>query len=163
MAAAASLPGCSIKARDMVSVKSLQAKIAAQLAATFSIAKPAVRCPSAVPAQAGSPFSCRTALYGQPLVVKGKVLGSRGQVEVKPADAVVATSQAEAMLADKLSGVFRQRAVVSCRLPPLLVAAPKRRFACTATLGKVKRQLVVTVTASSGALSYKVLPYRPGP
>lgn len=157
--AAIALSGCSIKARDTISAKDLEAKISAQLAGTFSIAKPAVHCPAAVPAAAGSKFTCKTTLYGQALTVNGKVTGPRGQVEVKPATAVVVTSEAEAELGKKLSESFRQPTDVSCDVPSLLVATPGRKFSCTATVGTIKRQLAVKVLGTSGALSYKVLPY----
>jgi hypothetical protein len=158
--AALSLSGCSIKARDTISAKSLEAEIAARLAATFAIPKPPVHCPAAVPAQAGSDFTCTAALYGQALAVKGTVTGPRGQVEVKPANAVVVTAEAETKLAKKLSETFHQRTEVACDVPPVLVATPGRSFGCTAALGAIKRRLAVTVTGS-GALSYRVLPYEP--
>jgi len=160
LAATLALSGCSIKARDTVSAASLEAKIAAQLASTFRITKPEVHCPKSVLAQAGSKFTCTTALYGQALEVKGEVTGSRGQVEVKPANAVVVTANAESELANKLRPTFHHPVVVSCAVPPLLVASPGRGFSCTATIGNIKRQLAVSVTGDAGALSYQVLPYK---
>jgi Domain of unknown function (DUF4333) len=158
--AALALSSCSIKARDTVSAASLEAEIAAQLASTFHISKPKVHCPRSVPAQAGSKFACSTHLYGQALKVEGKVTGSRGQVEVKPANAVVNTVTAETELAKRLQPTFHHPVKVSCSVPPLLVATAGRGFRCTATIGDIKRQLAVTVTGNTGALSYRVLPYK---
>lgn len=119
-----------------------------------------MHCPRSVPAEAGSKFTCTTTLDGQALKVNGSVTGSRGQVEVKPATAVVVTKTAEAELGQRLEKTFHQAVGLSCDVPALLVATPGRHFGCTATVGTIKRQLAVTVTGRAGALSYRVLPYK---
>lgn len=160
LAAALVLAGCSIKARDTVSAASLEADIAGQLARSYGIAKPPVHCPRSVPAEKGSKFTCTAELDGQALLVNGKVTGPRGQVEVKPASAVVVTEHAEAELAKRLEKTFHLHVGLTCAAPALLVATPGKHFGCTAHLGTVERQLVVTVTGSAGALNYRVLPYK---
>ena len=154
------LSSCSFKAADTVSAASLEADIANQLARSYQIAKPPVHCPRSVPAVAGSKFTCTATLDSQALKVNGSVTGSRGQVVVKPATAVVATKVAEAELAKRLQGTFHQKVGLICHVPALLVATQGRRFGCTATVGTIKRQLAVTVTGNAGALSYRVLPYK---
>lgn len=154
------LGGCSIKARDTVSAASLEADIAGQLAMSYHIPKPPVNCPRSVPAQVGSTFTCTATVDSQSLKVNGKVTGTRGQVEVKPATAVVATKAAEADLAKRLKKTFDQAVRLKCQAPALLVATPGRSFGCTVMVGTIKRQLVVSVTGHSGALSYRVLPYK---
>lgn len=160
LVAALVLTGCSIKARDTVSAASLEADIAGQLSTSYQIPKPPVNCPRSVPARAGSKFTCTATLDGQRLKVNGNVTGTHGQVEVKPATAVVVTKTAEADLAKRLKKTFHQAVGLECRAPALLVATPGRSFGCTATVGTIKRQLVVSVTGHSGALSYRVLPYK---
>jgi hypothetical protein len=154
------LASCSVKARATISAKDLEAKIAAGLASTFHTPKPAVTCPTKVPAQAGTKFTCTSNLYGQHLVVNGEVTGPRGNVEIKPAQAVIVASEAEAELARRLSATFRRQVSVACRVPALVVASPGRRFGCSVDVGTIQRQLAVTVTGTAGALSYRLLPYR---
>lgn len=160
LVAAAVLSSCSLTAADTVSAASLETDIAGQLASSYRIPKPPVHCPRSVPAVAGHKFTCTATLDGQALKVKGTVTSSRGQVEVRPATAVVVTKAAEAELAGHLKTTFRRTVGLSCRLPALLVATPGRRFSCTVTVGTIKRQLAVTVTGTAGALSYRVLPYK---
>ena len=160
LVAALVLAGCSIKARDTVSAASLEADIAGQLATSYQIPKPPVKCPRAVPAQVGSQFTCTATLDGQSLMVNGHVTGPHGRVEVKPAAAVVVTKAAERDLSKRLERTFHQAVALKCRAPALLVATPGRSFGCTATVGTIERQLVVSVTGHSGTLSYRVLPYR---
>jgi hypothetical protein len=155
------LVGCSVKARDTMSARSLETDIGSQLAATYHIARPPVQCPSAVPAQVDSRFTCTVSLDRQVLTVDGEVTGPRGQVEVRPASAVVVTSNAETQIADNLEGTFHQRARVSCSAPALLVARPGRTFDCQVDVGAVRLPVVVTVTSLGGALHYRVLPARP--
>jgi|GEM_PF-6342577 len=160
LVAALAITGCSVKARPEISAKDLEAEIASQLASTFHISKPAVSCPTKVPAQLGSKFTCTATLDGQALVVNGAVTNARGKVEVKPAQAVIVTSAAEAELARRLSGTFHQQVSVSCHAPALVVASPGRQFGCTVDVGTIKRQLAVRATGRAGALSYRLLPYR---
>jgi hypothetical protein len=155
------LTGCSIKARDLLSAASVEAKIATQLADSYGVVRPRVHCPAAVPAAVGSRFTCTTDLDGQALTVSGEVAGPRGSVAVRPAVAVVVVGQARRQIGRDLARTFALPVVVSCPAPALLVAPPGRSFACTAEVGGVQRQVVVTVTSTTGALRLRVLPYRP--
>jgi hypothetical protein len=161
LVAVSALTGCSVKARDLLSAASLEAKISTQLAQSYGIPPPRVHCPDAVPAVAGSRFSCATELDGQPLTVSGEVAGPRGSVAVKPAAAVVVIAQARAQIDRDLSHSFDMTVEVSCSAPALLVAPPGRTFGCTAEVGGIQRQVVVTVTSTTGTLRLRLLPYSP--
>jgi hypothetical protein len=161
LVALSAVAGCSVKARDLLSAASLQAKISAQLAESYGVPPPHVHCPAAVPAVVGSSFSCTTRLDGQPLTMSGEVAGPRGSVAVKPATAVVVVAEARAQIGRALARTFDMTVGVSCSAPALLVAPPGRTFGCTAEVGGVQRQVVVTVTTTTGTLRLRLLPYRP--
>jgi hypothetical protein len=161
LVAVGALAGCSVKARDLLSAASLEAKISTQLAQSYGIRPPRVHCPDAVPAAVGSRFSCTTELDGQPLTVSGEVAGPRGSVAVKPAAAVVVIAQARAQIDRDLARTFDVTVGVSCSAPALLVAPPGRTFGCTAEVGGIHRQVVVTVTSTTGTLRLRLLPYSP--
>jgi hypothetical protein len=161
LVAVGALAGCSVKARDLLSAASLEAKISAQLQLSYGISPPHVHCPDAVPAVVGSRFSCTTELDGQPLTVSGEVAGPRGSVTVKPAAAVVVIAHARAQIDRDLAHTFDMAVGVSCSAPPLLVAPPGRSFACTAEVGGIQRHVVVTVTSTTGTLRLRLLPYSP--
>ncbi len=96
LATLGTLAGCSVKARDLLSAASLEAKISAELAHSYGVSPPHVHCPNAVPAVIGSRFACATHLDGQPLTVSGDVSGPQGSVAVRPATAVVVVAEARA-------------------------------------------------------------------
>jgi hypothetical protein len=155
------LTGCSVKARDMLSAASVEAEIGAQLAHSYGVPPPRVHCPAAVPAQIGSRFTCTTELDGQALTVSGEVAGARGSVSVRPDAAVIVLAAAQTQIGRDLARTSGMVVKVSCSAPALLVARPGRTFACTAEVGGVQRQVVVTVTSPAGTLSPRLLPYRP--
>jgi hypothetical protein len=159
--AVSALAGCSIKARDLLSATSVEAKISAQLADSYSIPPPHVHCPADMPAAVGSTFSCTTELDGQPLTVSGRVVGPRGSVAVKPATAVVVIADARVQISRDLARTFGASVAVSCAAPALLVAPPGRTFDCMAEVDGIQRQVAVTVTATAGTLRPRLLPYRP--
>ena len=161
LTAVGALGGCSIKARDLLSAASVEAKISAQLAASYGVAPPRVHCPSAVPAEVGSRFSCTTELDGQPLTVSGEVAGPRGSVAVKPATAVIVVADARLQISRELARTFGVTVGLSCSAPVLLVARPGNTFYCVAFVGSIQRQVAVTVTSPAGTLRLRVLPYRP--
>ncbi len=161
LVALSAIGGCSVKARDLLSAASLEAKISAQLASSYGVRPPRVHCPTAVPATVSSRFSCTTSLDGQPLTVSGEVAGPRGAVAVKPTTAVVVLAQARAQISRDLARASGMKVAVSCPGPALLVSAPGRTFACTAEVGGVLRQVEVTVTSATGTLQLRLLPYRP--
>ncbi len=161
MTALGGLSGCSIKARDLLSAASVEAKISAQLAGSYGVPPPRVHCPATVPADVGSRFTCTTALDGQPLTVTGEVAGPQGSVAVKPATAVIVIAAARAQISRELARTFGVTVAVSCSAPALLVAQPGRGFECTADVGSIRRQVAVTVTSTAGTLRLRVLPYRP--
>jgi hypothetical protein len=161
LVALTTLAGCSVKARDLLSAASLEAKISAQLAQSYGVPAPHVHCPSAVPAVAGSRFSCTTELDDQPLTVSGEVSGPRGSVAVRPATAVVVVAEARAQIGRDLARTSGMTVAVSCSAPALLVARPGRTFGCTAEVGGVQRQVLVTVSSVTGTLRIRLLPYRP--
>jgi hypothetical protein len=155
------LPACSLKARSTLSATSLEARIGANLALVYHIPAPPVRCPSGVLSQAGSRFTCTATLDGQQLPLAGTVTDARGHFQLRPTDAVVVTSAAEAQIGERLTKAIGPRVVLSCAAPTLLVAKVGRDFGCTAIIAGVRRQVVVTVTSLAGRLRYKVLPYKP--
>ncbi len=159
--ALSAVAGCSVKAKDLLSAASLETKISTQLAGSYAITPPRVHCPAAVPATVGSKFSCTTRLDGQPLTVSGEVAGPRGAVAVKPATAVVVLADARAQISRDLTRASGMKVAVACPGPALLVAAPGRTFDCSAEVGGVPRQVVVTVTSTTGTLQLRLLPYRP--
>jgi hypothetical protein len=161
LTALGTLSGCSIKARDMLSAASVEAKIAAQLVDSYDVPPPRVYCPAAVPAQVGSRFTCTTELDGQPLTVSGEVAGPRGSVSVRPETAVIVMASARVQISRDLARTFGVAVEVSCSAPALLVARPGRTFDCSADVGGIQLQVAVTVTSSAGTLSPRVLPYRP--
>ena len=120
-----------------------------------------MRCPAGVQSQAGARFTCTATLDGQQLPLAGTVTDARGHFQLRPADAVIVTSAADAQIADHLAKAIGRRVAVSCAVPALLVAKVGRTFGCTATVAGVRRQVVVTVTSLAGGLRYRVLPYRP--
>jgi Domain of unknown function (DUF4333) len=160
-AATAGLASCSLSASNALSSASVEARIASQLASSYHIASPPVRCQRSIPARIGSTFTCVAILEGQHLRVVGTVTSSRGHVEVHPASAVVVAEKAEAEIGRSLSKTFGQPVNVSCPIPSLLVASVDHTFACTAHVAGVDRKVVVTVTNLAGDLSYRVLPYKP--
>jgi len=160
-AAMGGLTGCSLTASSTLSAASVEAKISAQLAGTYDIPPPKVKCPASIPAKVGSRFTCTTTLYGQPLEIAGTVVDSRGHIHVRPKSPIVVTSTAESEIAKSLSATFGHTVTASCRLPPLLVAEPGHTFGCTAAIAGIERQVVVTVTKVPGVLRYRVLPYKP--
>jgi hypothetical protein len=155
------LAGCSIKAKSTVSPASVQRQIASQLAGTYHVALPPVHCPASIPAQVGTRFKCTVEVDRQVLGVNGKVTGTHGQVVVRPASAVVNVAAAEVGIARHLTRTFGQPVSVGCQAPALLVAAPGHSFSCTAHVGAIARQVVVSVSNLNGALAYRVLPYHP--
>lgn len=161
LVALSAVAGCSVKARDLLSAASVEAKISAQLAESYGVTPPRVHCPAAVPSTVGSRFSCTTRLDGQPLTVSGKVAGPRGAVAVKPATAVVVLAEARAQISRDLARASGMKVSLACPGPALLVAPPGRTFGCTAEVGGVPRQVLVTVTSTSGTLQLRLLPYRP--
>jgi len=161
LVALSALAGCSVKARDLLSAASLEAKISTQLAQSYGTPPPRVHCPAAVPAVVGSRFSCTTELDGQPRTASGEVAGPRGAVTVKPAAAVVVLAQARAQIGHDLAHSFDMTVGVSCSAPALLVAPPGRTFGCTAEVGGIQRHVVVTVTSTTGTLRLRLLPYSP--
>lgn len=161
LVALTTLAGCSVKARDLLSAASLDAKISAQLAKSYGVPPPHVHCPSAVPAVVGSRFSCTTELDDQPLTVSAEVSGPRGSVAVRPATAVVVVAQAQARIRRDLARTAGMTVAVSCSAPALLVAYAGRTFGCTADVGGTERQVLVTVTSVTGTLRIRLLPYRP--
>jgi hypothetical protein len=160
-AATVGLAGCSISARSTLSAASVEAKIASELASSYGIAPPAVRCPHSVPAHVGSTFTCAATLDGQHLEVVGTVTSPRGHVEVRPTSAVVVAGTAQAEIGKSLSGTFGQLVHVSCAIPSLLVAPVGHSFQCSAHVAGVEREVVAKVTNLAGDLSYRVLPYNP--
>ena len=161
LVASGGLSGCSIKARDLLSAASVEAKISAQLAQSYGVPPPRVHCPAAVPADVGSSLSCTTELDGQALTVSGEVAGPHGSVAVRPATAVIVIAAARAQISRELARTFGVTVEVSCSAPALLVAQPGRGFDCTANVGSIRRQVAVTVTSPAGTLRLRVLPYRP--
>jgi hypothetical protein len=159
--ALSAVAGCSVKAKDLLSAASLEAKISTQLADSYTITPPPVHCPAAVPATVGSNFSCTTRLDGQPLTVSGEVAGPRGAVAVKPATAVVVLADARAQISRDLARASGMKVAVACPGPALLVAPPGRTFGCGAEVGGVQREVVVTITSTTGTLQVRLLPYRP--
>lgn len=155
--------GCSltsIRPRDTLSAASVEGKIAAQLARSYGVGAPKVKCPVSVPAQVGTKFTCTTKLDGQVLRVAGTVTGPRGRVAVHPTSAIIVTSAAEIQIGKSLSSTFKlQVTTVSCAAPPVLVTSPGHSFRCTAEVGSNRRQVVVTVTDLAGTVSLRVLPY----
>jgi hypothetical protein len=162
---AVGLTGCSIdsiKAKNSISAISVEADIAAQLVNNYHVARPRVHCPASVPAQVGSTFVCRAVLGGQTLDVDGKVTGAKGQVVLRPANPVVVRATAQAEIGNNLGRTFGHRVAVSCSVPALLVTGAGHTFDCTAHVGSVERQVVVTVADATGVLSFRVLPYQSG-
>jgi len=148
----------------------VETDIATQLAATYHVAPPPVRCPKAVPAHLGARFSCLTSLDGQSLTVTAEVTSARGAVTIKPAAAVIVMSAARGEIGAELERAVERELqggpplavrVLSCATPGLVVARRGRAFTCTADLGGVARQVVVTVTSPAGALRLLLLPYKP--
>jgi hypothetical protein len=167
VAAVAALGGCSltsIKARDTLSARSVEAKIASQLTRNYAaVRSPKVDCPLSVPARVGSKFSCTTRLEGQVLALAGTVTGPHGRLVVRPTSTIIVVSAAEAGIGKSLRRTFKTEVTdVSCGARALLVISPGRTFACTAAVAGTNRQVVVTVTSSAGALALRVLPYKPG-
>ena len=164
LVASLALGGCSldsIKAKSSISAGSVESKIAGKLAKTYHVARPPVRCPAGIQAQVGAKFSCTATLDGQVLKVDGGVTGSKGQVEVRPASAVVVKAKAEDELGANLESAFGEAVTVSCSIPAILIANPGRHFDCTAHVGRIERQVIVTVTNLAGALRRRVVNYRP--
>ena len=161
LGAAIALAGCSVKARDTISARSMAAEIAAQLSRTYNITRPPVRCPSTVPAQVGSEFTCTATLDGQHLGVNAKVTSTAGRVDVRLTRAVIVTRAAEAEIGRDMAKASGLGVTVSCPVPALLVAPTGHVFTCAARVGTVEREVAVTVTSLSGALRYRVLPYNP--
>jgi Domain of unknown function (DUF4333) len=164
LVASLALGGCSldsIKAKSSISAGSVEAKIAGKLAKTYDVARPPVRCPASIQAQVGAKFTCTATLDGQVLKVDGGVTGSKGQVEVRPASAVVVRATAEDELGSNLESAFGEPVTVSCSIPAILIANPGGHFDCTAHVGRIERQVIVTVTNLAGALRRRVVNYRP--
>ncbi|MGH9106106.1 MAG: DUF4333 domain-containing protein [Acidimicrobiales bacterium] len=159
-AASLALPGCSIKARDTISAQGVESSISSQLAKNYHVHRSPVHCPPRVPAKVGTTFTCRATLDGQVLRVHGRVTDGNGQVELKPASAVVVTSSAVTKIAHGLEGKFNEPVSVACPVPALVVAPVGHVFRCVAHVGTVVRQVVVTVADMAGRLRYRVLPYR---
>jgi Domain of unknown function (DUF4333) len=160
-AASAGLAGCSLSARTTLSSAGVEAKIASELASRYGIAPPPVRCPRSIPAQIGSTFTCVVTLEGQHLHVVGAVTSSRGYFKLHPTSAVVVATTAQTEIAKDLSSIFGRPAVVTCPIPPLLVAPVGHTFECTAHVAGVDRKVVVTVANLAGGLRRRVLPYNP--
>ena len=158
LVAAGLLASCSIKARDTISAHNVERVIAGRLAGSFHSPAPAVKCPSAVPAQPGTTFECAATIDGQRLAIRGTVTGTHGQVKLRPEAAVVARAEAEATLSRHLGAALGSRALVTCLAPALLVATPGRSFECNAEVGHRTRHVSVRFTTKDGAFSYRVSP-----
>jgi hypothetical protein len=74
---------------------------------------------------------------------------------------VVVLADARAQISRDLARASGMKVAVACAGPALLVAAPGRTFGCSAEVGGVQRQVVVTVTSTTGTLQLRLLPYRP--
>jgi phosphoserine phosphatase len=74
---------------------------------------------------------------------------------------VVVLADARAQISRDLARASGMKVAVACAGPALLVAALGRTFGCSAEVGGVQRQVVVTVTSTTGTLQLRLLPYRP--
>ena len=158
MIASGLLAGCSLKAGDTISAHNVERVIASRLARSFHSPAPAVSCPTAVPAQAGTTFECTATIDGQRLGIRGIVTGTHGQVKLRPQAAVVPKAEAEATLSRHLGAALGGNVHVDCTTRELLVAAPGRSFDCTAKVGHGSRRVKVRFTNKDGAFSYRMAP-----
>jgi hypothetical protein len=158
LVAAGLLGGCSIKAGDTISARNVERVIASRLAGTFHSPLPAVTCPGAVPAQAGTTFECTATVDGQRLAIRGTVTGTHGRVKLLPEAAVVTRAGTEAALSRHLGTALGAGVRLTCLAPALLVANPGRSFECTALVGHSTRRVMVRFTSKDGAFSYRVTP-----
>lgn len=137
----------------------MEGSIAKDLASSYDISRPLVRCPSHVPDRVGTVVTCTTELDGQALSVTVNVTAAHGRAHLTPTSAIVAKGKAESQLAASLAPKLGAAVQVFCPGPALLVVQAGHSFRCTVDTGGKQRQLVVTVTNISGGLRYRMLPY----
>jgi hypothetical protein len=93
----------------------------------------AVTCPERVFYDRGSLFTCTIAIDGQPLLFGVRQTDDQGNVRIEPAQTVVFTKKAEALVATYAAGQGTPTTAVSCGEDSLATRSPGEYFSCTVT------------------------------
>jgi hypothetical protein len=158
VAVAALVPACGVGPRRTLDARSIESRIAGEIASQYQLAPPliSVACPKGTPAKAGRTFSCTATLAGQPLPIDGVVTNSRGRYNLEPTAAVVIPAHLVPMLEARITRDLGAAATVDCGSKPVLVLPAGGTFGCTATVGGKPRPVTVTVEDLQGHVRFSV-------
>ncbi len=148
-----SLASCGVSPRHTISSSSAESEISAHIKKTYGVPS-RVDCPTNIPDQTGSSFTCRALIYGQVVVMSARVTGS-GSFSVSPNSAIVVVASFEADLTERIAAATFSTPRVDCGSVPVLVEAVGDSFDCQATFsGQEPRQVKVTVADLKGTFRY---------
>jgi hypothetical protein len=149
--------GCSnLRVARTLDARQVAAQISESIAATFTVAKPAVHCPGGIKAQTGVTFDCGALLENQPLTIHVRVDDSRGLYTPTLGQAVVVVAKIAAVI--RSAPAQANQSTVACGDHTLLVKRPGDSFACTVTSGGVTRTVNLTVQDLNGTVTYAQSP-----
>jgi hypothetical protein len=150
---AAASAGCSnLSVARTLDAKQVAGQISQSIGATFTIAKPAVRCPGGIKAQSGSTFDCSAVLENQPLTIHVQVNDSKGLYTPTLAQAVVVVAKIATFI--KSNPAQGTESTVACGNHTLLVKRPGDSFACTVMTGGATQTVNLTVQDLNGTVTY---------
>jgi hypothetical protein len=155
---AALVPACGVGPRRTLDARSIESRIAGQIASEYQLAPAliSVACPTGTPAKTGRTFSCTATLAGQPLPIDGTVTNSRGGYTLEPTAAVLIPARLVPMLETRIAADLGAAATVDCGPKPVLVLPAGGTFGCTATVRGRPRPVTVTVEDLQGHVRFSL-------
>jgi hypothetical protein len=158
VAVAALVAACGVGPRRTLDARSVEARIAAEIASQYQLARAliSVACPKGTPARAGRTFSCTATLAGQPLRIDGAVTDSRGRYTLEPTAAVLIPAHLVPMLEARIAADLGAAATVDCGSRPVLVVPAGGTFGCTAIVRGRTRPVTVTVEDLQGHVRFSL-------